>query len=38
VEWLVGAVGSAIVGLIVGGAIVLVIRLLTKHPEKLITD
>jgi predicted DNA repair protein MutK len=37
-EWLVGAVGSAIVGLIVGGAIVLVIRLLTKHPEKLITD
>ncbi|HET8534637.1 MAG TPA: DUF808 domain-containing protein [Sphingomicrobium sp.] len=37
-EWLVGAVGSAIVGLVVGGAIVLVIRLLTKHPEKLITD
>jgi predicted DNA repair protein MutK len=38
VEWLVGAIGSAIVGLVVGGAIVLVIRLVTKHPEKLITD
>jgi predicted DNA repair protein MutK len=38
VEWLVGAIGSAIVGLFIGGAIVLVIRLFTRHPEKLITD
>jgi predicted DNA repair protein MutK len=38
VEWLVGAIGSAIVGLFIGGAIVPVIRLFTRHPEKLITD
>ena len=38
VEWLVGAVGSAIVGLVIGGAIVAVVRTLTRHPEKLITD
>jgi predicted DNA repair protein MutK len=38
VEWLAGALGSAIVGLVVGGAIVVVVRALTRHPEKLITD
>ena len=38
VEWLVGAIGSAIVGLIIGGAIVAVVRMLIRHPEKLITD
>ena len=38
VEWLVGAIGSAIVGLIIGGAIVAVVRTLIRHPEKLITD
>jgi predicted DNA repair protein MutK len=38
IEWLVGAVASAVVGLAVGGAIVAVVRTLTKHPEKLITD
>jgi predicted DNA repair protein MutK len=38
VEWLVGALGSAVVGLIMGGAIVAVVRTLTRHPEKLITD
>jgi hypothetical protein len=38
VEWLVAAIGSAIVGLIVGGAIVAIVRALTRHPEKLITD
>jgi predicted DNA repair protein MutK len=37
-QWLAGAIGSAIAGLVIGGAIVLVIRLATKHPEKLITD
>ena len=38
VEWLVAAIGSAIVGLIVGGTIVAIVRALTRHPEKLITD
>jgi uncharacterized protein len=38
VEWLVGAFASAIVGLVIGGAIAAVVRTLTKHPEQLITD
>ena len=38
VEWLVGAVCAAIVGLVIGGAIATVVRALVKHPEKLITD
>ena len=38
VEWFVGAIGSAIVGLVIGGAIATVVRTLVKHPEKLITD
>jgi predicted DNA repair protein MutK len=38
VEWLVGAVASAIVGLVIGGAIAAVVRMLTRHPEQLITD
>jgi predicted DNA repair protein MutK len=37
-EWFVYALGSAVAGLIVGGAIVLVVRQLTKHPEELIVD
>ena len=37
-EWIVGAIGSAIVGLVLGGTIVMAIRLLTRHPGKLITD
>jgi predicted DNA repair protein MutK len=38
VEWVVGAIGSAIVGFVIGAAIAAVVRKLTKHPEKLITD
>jgi predicted DNA repair protein MutK len=38
VEWAVGAIGSAIVGFVIGGIIAAVVRRLTKHPEKLITD
>ena len=38
VEWLVGAIASAIVGLVIGGAIAAVVRMLTRHPEQLITD
>ena len=38
VEWLVYALGGAIVGLIVGGIIVAVVRQFTKHPEDLVVD
>jgi predicted DNA repair protein MutK len=38
VEWLVGAVGAAIVGAELGGIIALVVRRFTKHPEELIVD
>jgi predicted DNA repair protein MutK len=38
VQWLVNAVGGAVVGLVVGGLIVLVVRQLTSRPEELIVD
>ena len=38
VEWLVNAIGGAILGIIAGGAIAAVVRRLTKHPEELIVD
>jgi hypothetical protein len=38
VEWLVGAVGSAIIGALIGGIIVAIVRRFTKHPEDLIVD
>lgn len=38
VEWLMNALGAAVVGLVVGGAIVLVVRQFTRHPEQLIVD
>ena len=37
-QWLLNALGAAVVGLIVGGLIVVVIRQFTKHPEELIVD
>jgi uncharacterized protein len=38
VEWLTNALGAAIVGLIVGGLIVAIVRKFTRHPEDLIVD
>ncbi|HET9811911.1 MAG TPA: DUF808 domain-containing protein [Sphingomicrobium sp.] len=38
VEWLAGALGSAVVALVVGAVIVAVVRRLTAHPEKLVVD
>lgn len=38
VEWLAAAFASAIVGLVVGGAIVAIVRMFVRHPEELITD
>ena len=38
VGWFVKALGGAVVGLLVGGVIVLVVRQLTSRPEELIVD
>ena len=37
-EWLINALGGAIVGLVIGGVIVVIVRRFTKHPEELIVD
>ena len=37
-EWVAGAIGAAIAGAVVGGAIVVVIRRFVKHPENLVVD
>jgi predicted DNA repair protein MutK len=38
VSWTVTALGGAVVGLVIGGIIVLVVRRFTRHPEELIVD
>lgn len=38
VEWLVIALGGAVVGLIVGAIIVVLVRQLTRHPEQLVVE
>ena len=38
VEWLVYALGGAVVGLIVGGIITAIVRQFTSHPEDLVVD
>ncbi|MCL6741704.1 DUF808 domain-containing protein [Sphingomonas sp. RB56-2] len=38
VHWLSSAIASAIVGILIGGIIVVIVRQLTKHPEELIVD
>ncbi len=38
VEWLVNALGGAVVGLVIGGIIVAVVRQFTRHPEQLVVD
>ena len=37
-HWLVEAIAGAIVGFVIGGVIVAVVRQFTTHPEKLIVD
>ena len=37
-EWFLYALGSAVVGLVIGGVIVAIIRQFVKHPEELIVD
>jgi predicted DNA repair protein MutK len=38
VEWVLGALASAVVGILLGGIVVAVVRQLTKRPEDLIVD
>jgi len=38
VHWLSSAIAAAIVGILIGGVIVVIVRQLTKHPEELIVD
>ena len=36
--WLVNALGGALVGIVIGGVIVFIVRRFTKRPEELIVD
>ena len=38
VEWLVTALGGALVGLVVGAIIVVIVRQFTKHPEEFVVE
>lgn len=38
VAWLLYAIGASVMGLVIGGIIVVVVRRVTKHPEELIVD
>jgi uncharacterized protein len=38
VEWLLNALAGALVGLVIGGIIVIVVRRFHRHPEELIVD
>jgi predicted DNA repair protein MutK len=38
VTWLANAIGASILGLLIGGIIVVIVRQFTKHPEELIID
>ena len=38
VQWLINAIASAFAGLVIGGAIVAVVRRFARHPEELIVD
>ena len=38
VTWLANAIGASILGLLIGGIVVVIVRQVTKHPEELIVD
>ena len=38
VEWLVTALGGALVGLVIGAIIVVIVRQFTKHPEEFVVE
>jgi predicted DNA repair protein MutK len=37
-EWVSGAIAASILGILIGGIIVIIVRQVTKHPEELIVD
>jgi predicted DNA repair protein MutK len=37
-SWLARALAAAIVGLVIGGILVIIVRQLTKHPERYVVD
>jgi uncharacterized protein len=37
-EWLTYALASSVVGVVIGGIIVVIVRRFTKHPEELVVD
>jgi predicted DNA repair protein MutK len=38
VSWLTSAIAASILGLIIGGIVVVIVRQFTKHPEEYIVD
>ncbi|MBA3668237.1 MAG: DUF808 domain-containing protein [Sphingomonas sp.] len=38
VAWFAGAIAASVLGLVIGGAIVIVVRQFTSHPEKYVVD
>jgi predicted DNA repair protein MutK len=38
VSWLTNAIAASILGMVIGGVIVVIVRQFTKHPEELIID
>jgi len=38
VTWFANAIGASILGLLIGGVVVVIVRQFTKHPEELIID
>jgi predicted DNA repair protein MutK len=37
-EWVSGAIAASILGILIGGVIVIIVRQFTKHPEEYIVD
>ena len=37
-DWIANAIGAAIAGAVIGGAIVVIVRRVTSHPERLVVD
>ena len=38
VSWLTTAIAASILGMLIGGIVVVIVRQFTKHPEELIID
>jgi predicted DNA repair protein MutK len=38
VSWLANAIAASVLGMVIGGVVVIIVRQFTKHPEDLIVD